>query len=164
MCPLKTKASLWVPLNWCSTLFNPNSYDLEPWVLIQLLFSLINKIVLLTNRVFWFNVLTDFTYNIVTIMCIKFVVGSLRCSERFFSGYLGFPSTFKFQFNMEDIVWSLAKCSWVNRLHLKSNPINIDRVLTNCEQCESREALVKKKETSKNCKFTDEELSTHYTD
>ena len=34
-------------------------------------------------------------------MCFKFVVGSLPCSERFFSGYLGFPSTFKFQFNME---------------------------------------------------------------
>ena len=35
------------------------------------------------------------------------------------------------------------------------------------EPCESREASVKKKEkgnTGKNCKFTDEVLSTHYTD
>ena len=35
------------------------------------------------------------------------------------------------------------------------------------EPCESREASVKKKKkgnASKNCKFTDEELSTHYTD
>ena len=32
------------------------------------------------------------------------------------------------------------------------------------EPCESREASVKKGNTSKNCKFTDEELSTHCTD
>ena len=33
------------------------------------------------------------------------------------------------------------------------------------EPCESREVLVKKKgNTRKNCKFTDEELSTYYTD
>ena len=33
------------------------------------------------------------------------------------------------------------------------------------EPCESREASVKKKRNpSKNCKFTDEELSTYYTD
>ena len=37
-------------------------------------------------------------------MCVKFVVGSLLCSERFFSGYAGFPfpsktNIFKFQFD-----------------------------------------------------------------
>ena len=33
------------------------------------------------------------------------------------------------------------------------------------EPCKSREASVKKRgNTSKNCKFTDEELSTHYAD
>ena len=39
-------------------------------------------------------------------MWIEFVVGSLLCSERFFSGYSGFPlslktNTFKFQFDLE---------------------------------------------------------------
>ena len=38
-------------------------------------------------------------------MCVEFVVGSLPCSERFFSGYSGFPlslktNTFKFQFDL----------------------------------------------------------------
>ena len=37
---------------------------------------------------------------------VEFVVGSLPCSERFFSGYFGFPlslktNTFKFQFDLE---------------------------------------------------------------
>ena len=37
---------------------------------------------------------------------VEFVVGSLPCSERFFSGYSGFPlslktNTFKFQFDLE---------------------------------------------------------------
>ena len=37
---------------------------------------------------------------------VKFVVGSLPCSERFFSGYSGFPlssktNTSKFQFDLE---------------------------------------------------------------
>ena len=39
-------------------------------------------------------------------MWVEFVVGSLLCSERFFSGYSGFPlslktNTFKFQFDLE---------------------------------------------------------------
>ena len=39
-------------------------------------------------------------------MWVEFVVGFLPCSERFFSGYSGFPlslktNTFKFQFDME---------------------------------------------------------------
>ena len=39
-------------------------------------------------------------------MWVEFVVGSLPCSERFFSGYSGFPlslktNTFKFQFDLE---------------------------------------------------------------
>jgi len=43
---------------------------------------------------------------------VEFVVGSLHCSERFFSGYSGFPlssktNTSKFQF---DLIWTL-KCS-----------------------------------------------------
>ena len=41
-----------------------------------------------------------------THMWVKFVVGSLLCSERFFSGYSGFPlssktNIFKFQFDQE---------------------------------------------------------------
>ena len=40
------------------------------------------------------------------IMWVEFVVGSLPCSERFFSGYSGFPlslktNTCKFQFDLE---------------------------------------------------------------
>ena len=40
------------------------------------------------------------------IMWVEFVVGSLLCSERFFSGYSGFPlslktNTSKFQFDLE---------------------------------------------------------------
>ena len=39
-------------------------------------------------------------------MWVEFVVGSLPCAERFFSGYSGFPlslktNTFKFQFDLE---------------------------------------------------------------
>ena len=39
-------------------------------------------------------------------MCVKFVVGSRPCSERFFSGFSGFPlssktNLFKFQFDPE---------------------------------------------------------------
>ena len=39
-------------------------------------------------------------------MWVEFVVDSLLCSERFFSGYSGFPlslktNTFKFQFDLE---------------------------------------------------------------
>ena len=39
-------------------------------------------------------------------MWVEFVVGSLPCCERFFSGYSGFPlslktNTFKFQFDLE---------------------------------------------------------------
>ena len=39
-------------------------------------------------------------------MWVEFVVGSLPCSKRFFSGYSGFPlslktNTFKFQFDLE---------------------------------------------------------------
>ena len=39
-------------------------------------------------------------------MCVEFVVSSVPCSERFFSGYSGFPlslktNTFKFQFDLE---------------------------------------------------------------
>ena len=39
-------------------------------------------------------------------MWVEFAVGSLLCSERFFSGYSGFPlssktNTFKFQFDLE---------------------------------------------------------------
>ena len=38
-------------------------------------------------------------------MCVEFVLGSLPCSKRFFSGYSGFPislktNTFKFQFEL----------------------------------------------------------------
>ena len=42
----------------------------------------------------------------INAMWVEFVVGSLPCSERFFSGYSGFPlslktNTFKFRFDLE---------------------------------------------------------------
>ena len=54
-------------------------------------------------------------------MWVEFVVGSLPCSERFFSGYSGFPlspktNTSKFQFDLERTDTDIA--SWVNKLHL----------------------------------------------
>ena len=60
-------------------------------------------------------------------MWVEFVVGSLLCSERFFSGYSGFPlspktNTSKFQFDLErtDTEKRALKllASWVNKLHL----------------------------------------------
>ena len=43
---------------------------------------------------------------VISIMWVEFVVGSLHCSERFFSGYSVFPisliiNTFKFKFDLE---------------------------------------------------------------
>ena len=61
-------------------------------------------------------------------MWVEFVVGSLLCSERFFSGYSGFPlspktNTSKFQFDLERTdtekrALKLLDASWVNKLHL----------------------------------------------
>ena len=60
-------------------------------------------------------------------MWVEFVVGSLLCSVRFFSGYSGFPlspktNTSKFQFDLErtDTEKRALKllASWVNKLHL----------------------------------------------
>ena len=61
-------------------------------------------------------------------MWVEFVVGSLLCSERFFSGYSGFPlspktNTSKFQFDLERTdtekrALKLLGASWVNKLHL----------------------------------------------
>ena len=62
-------------------------------------------------------------------MWVEFVVGSLPCSERFFSGYSGFPlssktNTSKFQFDLERtdtekrVLKLLGRASWVNKLHL----------------------------------------------
>ena len=60
-------------------------------------------------------------------MWAKFVVGSLPCSERFFSGYSSFPlspktNTSKFQFDLErkdteKRALKLLGASWVNKLH-----------------------------------------------
>ena len=53
-------------------------------------------------------------------MWVEFVVGSRPCSERFFSGYSGFPlssktNTSKFQFDLESVPnW----CSVLNTLTL----------------------------------------------
>ena len=54
---------------------------------------------------------------------VEFVVSSLLCSERFFSGYSGFPlslktNTSKFQFDLERLheFSELPSASWVNRL------------------------------------------------
>ena len=67
--------------------------------------------------------------NPVVDMWVEFVVGSLRCSERFFSGYSGFPlspktNTSKFQFDLERTdtekrALKLLGVSWVNKLHLE---------------------------------------------
>ena len=61
-------------------------------------------------------------------MWVEFVVGSLPCSERFFSGYSGFPlspktNTSKFQFDLERTdtekrALELLGASWVNKLQL----------------------------------------------
>ena len=57
-------------------------------------------------------------------MWVEFVVGSLPCSERFFSGYSGFPlslktNTSKFQFDLERTDTfkrvQLLSASWVNK-------------------------------------------------
>ena len=59
-------------------------------------------------------------------MWVEFVVGSLLCSERFFSGYSGFPlslktNAFKFQFDLERtdtfqrvVMNSLVLRGWTN--------------------------------------------------
>ena len=57
--------------------------------------------------------------------CIEFVVGSLLCSERFFSGYSGFPlssktNISKFQFDQESGTRKLMKNYFVDVL-----PLNI---------------------------------------
>ena len=61
-------------------------------------------------------------------MWVEFVVGSLICSKRFFSGYSGFPlspktNISKFQFDLERTdtekrALKLLGASWVNKLHL----------------------------------------------
>ena len=58
--------------------------DLAPRAPIQLLLLLINKIDLLAKVVLWFNVLTDFMYNIDTIMWVEFVVSSPALALRGF--------------------------------------------------------------------------------
>ena len=63
-------------------------------------------------------------------MWVEFVVGSVLCSERFFSGYSGFPlslktniSNFQFYPEMHGHFWTssceLLSAPWVNKLHLK---------------------------------------------
>ena len=61
-------------------------------------------------------------------MWVEFVVGSLPCSERFFSRYSGFPlspktNTSKFQFDLERMdtekrALKLLGASWVNKLQI----------------------------------------------
>ena len=61
-------------------------------------------------------------------MWVEFVVGSLLCSKRFFSGYSGFPlslitniSKFQFDPGMHGHFWTssceLLGAPWVNKLH-----------------------------------------------
>ena len=55
--------------------------------------------------------------------CVEFVVGSLLCSERFFSGYSGFPlsskiNISKFQFDQESGTRKLMKNYFVDVLPL----------------------------------------------
>ena len=62
-------------------------------------------------------------------MWVEFVVGSRLCTERFFSGYSGFPPSAKtniskFQFDLERTVTfervprELFGAPWINKLHL----------------------------------------------
>ena len=75
--------------------FQPHK-DLAPKAPIQLLLLLINKIDLMAKVVLCFNVLTNFMYNIDTIMWAEFVVGSPALALRgFFSGYFRFPNNSK---------------------------------------------------------------------
>ena len=65
-------------------------------------------------------------------MWVEFVVGSLPCSERFFSGYSGSPispktNTSKFQVDPERTdtekrALKLLGASWVNKLHYITIP------------------------------------------
>ena len=75
--------------------FQPHK-DLAPRAPIQLLLLLINKIDLLAKvQVLWFNVLTDFMYNIDTKMWVEFVVGSPALALRgFFFWILLFSQQF----------------------------------------------------------------------
>ena len=86
--------------------------DLAPRAPIQLPLSLIYKTDLLAKVVLCFNVITDFMYNIDTIMWVEFVVGSLALALRgFFCGYFCFPNNSKFQFNME----CMSTCKFVSK-------------------------------------------------
>ena len=44
-----------------------------------------------------------------TIICVEFVVGSLLCSERFFSGYSGFPLSSKTNTSKFDVMWNARR-------------------------------------------------------
>ena len=78
-------------------------------------------------------------------MCVEFVVGSLPCSERFFSGYSGFPlslktNTFKLQFDLECTdtfqrgSYKLLSDPWVNKLQqITTNGFLIPLSVTKCQ-------------------------------
>ena len=74
-------------------------------------------------------------------MWVEFVVGSLPCSERFFSGYSGFPlslktNIFKFRFDLHGHVstssYELLSDPWVNKLQFKQITITI-LLLVKCQ-------------------------------
>ena len=87
-----------LPLSSFGLVFHPFQphKDLAPRAPIQLLLLLINKIDLLAKvQVLWFNVLTDFMYNIDTKMWVEFVVGSPALALRgFFFWILLFSQQF----------------------------------------------------------------------
>ena len=69
-------------------------------------------------------------------MWVEFVVGSLPCSERFFSGYSGFPlssktNTPKFQFDLERkdtlkrVHMNSLCASWVNKQKKQTSKLRI---------------------------------------
>ena len=64
-------------------------------------------------------------------MWVEFVVGSLLCSERFFSGYFGFPFSLKTNISKFEFVSGMhghfgtsffepLSAPWVNLLHLQN--------------------------------------------
>ena len=88
-------------------------------------------------------------------MWVEFVVGSLLCSARFFSGYSGFPlspktNTSKFQFYLERTdtekrALELLGASWVNKLqYIFTFPTHYreSRELTNFNQHKTISLLI----------------------
>ena len=73
-------------------------------------------------------------------MWVEFAVGSLLCSERFFSGYSGFPLSSKTNISLVPIrslntrtflneFCELLSAPWVNKLHLHSHFLHVEHTM-----------------------------------